>query len=60
MATVFNNNILLSGDGDSCVYMYNDLVYVNILALPFDKYKVLCDKWILSDGVLYENKKRNM
>ena len=53
-AALFNNNIVFSGLELNCVYYYNDSVYLNILDLPENSCKVVCDGWVLANSYLYE------
>ena len=56
-AAVLNKYIILSGCNLNCCYSYDDSAYKNILSLPESCVKVVCDRWILADSVLYEYQK---
>ena len=53
-------HLILSGKKMNCCYSYNDSVFVNILKLPSDNVKVVCEGWILCNSILYENKNENI
>ena len=54
-AATFGKDIILSGYHMSCCYSYNDLTFTNILNLPENKDKIICEGWIYSNSILYKN-----
>ena len=59
-AAVVGKVIILSGKHMSCCYSYNDSVFVNILNLPSDIFKVVCEGLVLCNSILYEIKDENI
>ena len=58
-AAVLNNEIILSGYQFDCCYSYNNSIFTSILPLTGDCYKLVCEGWIFSKSLLYENKESN-
>ena len=58
-AAILGNYIILSGYDLSCCYSYDDSAYVRILELNKNCLKVVCNGWILTESVLYENQQGN-
>ena len=58
-AAIIGDNIILSGIQFNCCYSYNDSTFTNILNLPYNEYKIVCEGWIYVTPVLYENQDRN-
>ena len=59
LATLLNKEIILSGYHLNCAYLYNESVYISILNLPKDKFKIVYEGWIFTDSILYENQEQN-
>ena len=59
-AAVLNNDIILSGYAMGCCYSYNDSTYTNILNLPASAYKLVCEGWIYTNSILYENEDQSL
>ena len=59
-AGLIDMHIIFSGLYSDCCYSYKDSVYYNILGLPAEKNKVVCEEWILCDSVLYKNRNGNI
>ena len=58
-ATLWNEEIILSGYNLNCAYSYNESVYTSILFLPENITKIVCEKWIFANSILYENQEDN-
>ena len=54
-AAVLNNEIILSGLHFDCCYSYNNSNFTSILPLSGNCYKLICEGWIFSCSILYEN-----
>lgn len=58
-ASVMNNEILITGFHFDKVYEYNDSSYFSVLDVHGDEYKLMCDGWIVTPSILFENEKNN-
>ena len=58
-AALLNNNNVFTGLQLNCLYMYDDSSFSNILPLPPHINKIVCEGWILTNQILYENKEKN-
>ena len=54
-ASTLGKNIILSGNGLNCCYVYNDSTYTSILNLQPNTTKMVYDKWVVAGSKLYEN-----
>ena len=54
-AAMLGKDIILSGYHFSCCYSYNDSTFTSILTLPANIYKIVCEGWIYTNSILYEN-----
>ena len=54
-AALLGKDIILSGYQLNCCYSYNDSTFTSILNLPPSNYKIVCEGWIYSNSILYEN-----
>ena len=55
VAAIVGKDIILSGYHLNCCYSYDDSTFSNILNLPEKVYKIVCDGWIYTNSILYEN-----
>ena len=53
-AALIGKDIILSGLLVGCCYSYNDFGFTNIIDLPENSNKVVCEGWILCESILYE------
>ena len=54
LATLLNQEIVLSGFHHNCLYYYNESAYTSILALPANSYKIISEGWVYVNSILYE------
>ena len=54
-AAILGKDIILSGNQLNCCYSYNDSTFTNILNLPINIFKIVCEGWIYTNSILYEN-----
>lgn len=59
-ASIVNKNIILTGFHADTVWAYDDFTYSSILKVSIDNYKVICNGWVITSEVLFENINSNI
>ena len=59
MAALYGKDIILSGYHLSNCYTYNGSKFTSLFNLLPSKSKIVCEGWVYSNGILYENHENN-